>query len=286
MNLVKPLNTNGDLNALTIDVEDWFHVANLKDVIKESDWESCESRINYTMIKIISILHHKNVKATFFVLGWIAERNPEIVELIHEAGHEIGSHGYSHRSIYELSKDEFKREIVTSIDKLSGISGQKIIGFRAPNYSIEPSTKWAWQILAEAGIKYDSSIFPVKHNRYGFDSAPRFPFTIDLNSHGQITEFPLSTIKFLGNNMPVAGGAYLRLYPYWFIRSAIRRINNSGKPAIIYFHPWEIDPEQPRIKTNFSTRIKHYGNLYTTEQKLCQLLDEFKFTTVKEILGY
>ena len=285
MEIVRNIQLNGNINAMTVDVEDWFQVANLKGIIRYEDWEQCESRIELTIRRIVALFYKKNAKATFFTLGWIADRFPALIELIRDYGHEIATHGYTHRSVFELSKDEFRREIFLSVDKLAGISGEQVIGFRAPNYSIQPDTAWAWDILSEAGIKYDSSIFPVKHNRYGYSNAPRFPFYLDLNSHGKMIEFPLSTLRLMGNNIPVAGGAYLRLFPYWLIRTAIKRLNANNKPAIIYFHPWELDPGQPRVHTGYLTQLKHYGNLETTEAKLSKLLDEFKFTSVRDILG-
>jgi len=282
--VVKSLKISGEKNALTIDVEDWFQVANLQRVISYDDWEKCESRVFMNMIRILDILAKTNVKATFFVLGWIAEKTPEIVQIIHSEGHEIASHGYSHRNVYELTENDFRQEIAVSIELIESITHQSIIGFRAPNYSIKPDTKWAWKILAQFGIKYDSSIFPVKHDRYGFLAAPRFPFTIDLKEDGKLVEFPLSTIRIWGNNIPVAGGAYLRLYPYWFIRAAIKKLNADGNPAIIYLHPWELDANQPRQQINFMAKFRHYGNLLVTEHKLKRLLDDFPFAPIREVL--
>ena len=276
---------NGAMNALTIDVEDWFQVANLRNVINYEDWDSCESRILPNVSRLLLLLSRMNVKATFFILGWIAEKKPEIVELIHKCGHEIATHGYSHKSIYELSQEDFKQDLGASIEIIEKITGQKVEGYRAPNYSINPDTTWAWEVLAEFGIKYDSSIYPVKHNRYGFVSAPRFPFIINLKEHGKLIEFPLSTVRFLRNNIPVAGGAYLRLYPYWFIRAAIKKLNANKKPAIIYIHPWELDAYQPRLKIGFMSKLKHYGNLLMTEQKLRKLLSDFKFAPIRKVLG-
>lgn len=282
--VLRTIPVNGKMNALTIDVEDWFQVANLREVIHYSEWDSCESRITLTVARLLRLLSRVDVKATFFILGWIAEKKPEIVQAIHACGHEIATHGYSHRSIYELTPEEFKTEISKSVDIIENIIGEKIIGFRAPNYSIIPNTIWACKILAELGIKYDSSIFPVKHDRYGFLTAPRFPFIIDLQEAGKLIEFPLSTLRMFGSNIPVAGGAYLRMYPYWFIRKAIQKLNEDGKPGIIYFHPWELDVNQPRVKLSFKSRIRHYGNLQMTEEKLTRLLGDFEFGSIREVL--
>ena len=285
MEVVKKVQVNGKISALTIDVEEWFQVTNLQERISREQWDQCESRILINMSRILRLLSLANVRATFFILGWIAEKKPEVVQLIHAGGHEIATHGYSHRSITELSPREFKVEIQKSLELLEKITGQRAIGFRAPNYSINPDTIWAFNILAEMGIKYDSSIFPVKHDRYGFLTAPRFPFYIDLKENGELIEFPLSTIQVCGSNIPIAGGAYLRFYPYWFIRLTIKKLVKLGKPVIVYFHPWEIDAGQPRMKLRFTSKFRHYGNLYMTEQKLSKLLKDFEFGTVREVLG-
>mgnify|MGYP006293476681 CR=1 FL=1 len=285
MEVIKSLELNGSLNALTIDVEDWFQVANLQDIVNFNDWDKFESRISLTLTQILNLLQDKKAQATFFVLGWIAERFPDLIKQIGNNGHEIATHGYSHKCIYDMTEKDFKEDLKKSIEVLGSITGKDILGYRAPNYSIIPNTTWAFKILAECGIQYDSSIFPIKHNRGGFMTAPRFPFIIDLEHNGKLIEFPLSTLRLFGNNFPVAGGAYLRLYPYWFIRSALKRLNSSGKPIIIYFHPWEIDFLQPRLKTNFSSKLKHYGNLALTEQKLTRLLSDFKFASVSDVIG-
>jgi len=273
------------MNALTIDVEEWFQVANLREIISYEQWDKCESRVLLNIATILNLLSIYNVKATFFILGWIAEKQPDVVRMIQENGHEIATHGYSHRSVTELSREEFKIEIEKSVEILEKISGQQVMGFRAPNYSIIPNTIWAYQVLKSLGFKYDSSIFPVKHDRYGFLTAPRFPFFIDLKEHGELIEFPMSTIRILGSNIPVAGGAYLRFYPYWFIRMAIRKLNHDEKPAIVYLHPWEIDVDQPRLKLNYKSRFRHYGNLMMTRQKFVNLLEDFEFGPIREVLG-
>lgn len=285
MEVVKSVPVNGKMNALTIDVEDWFQVANLKESIRYEDWDQYESRITLNIARIIYLLARANVKATFFILGWIAEKYPEVVRLIHHYGHEIATHGYSHRSITELSRDEFKTELQSSIQILEQISGQKVLGFRAPNYSIIPETIWAYEIIAQLGIKYDSSIFPVKHDRYGILTVPRFPFYVNISDQEDLIEFPLSTIRICGSNIPIAGGAYLRFYPLWFIQQSIKILNRKSKPAIIYLHPWELDVDQPRVKVNFKKRLRHYGNILMTEKKLVKLLKNFEFGTVKEVLG-
>ena len=271
-------------NALTIDVEEWFQVAIFKDIIKYEDWDKCESRIIPNICKTLNLLSKMNVKATFFVLGWVAERYPEVVKAIKEMGHEIASHGYAHKLIYEQTREEFATDVKKSIDILEEITGEKVLGYRAPSFSIVKETLWAWEVLAEMGIKYTSSVFPVKHDRYGILTVPRFPFAIKVNEKDELIEFPLSTFRMLNRNIPIAGGGYLRLYPYWFIKKGIQKINKAGKPAIIYFHPWELDCSLPRKKVNMVSRLRYYGNLTLTERKIKILLEDFEFTPVKEVL--
>lgn len=273
------------INALSVDVEDWFQVTNFEKVIDRTDWDSCEPRVVANVNKILAILSSRGVRATFFILGWIAERFPHVVESIWQRGHEISTHGYEHRQIHEQTREEFAQDVIRAIRVLEDITGQKIIGYRAPSYSIVPETLWAWELLAEQGIRYDSSIFPIKHDRYGVPGLPRYPFTITLDSGRELVEFPLSTVRILGKNIPIAGGGYLRLYPYWFIKWAVRRINRRGYPAIFYLHPWEIDPFQPKQEVNFFNKLRHYSNLWTTENKIKALVRDFQFAPVREVLS-
>jgi polysaccharide deacetylase family protein (PEP-CTERM system associated) len=273
------------LNALTIDVEEWFHVSLFRRKICREEWDSLKSTVVADTCLVLKILAEKNVKATFFVLGWVAERYPEIVIAIQEHGHEIGSHTYSHQIIYEQSWQEFTADVQRSLKILEDLTLAPVGCFRAPSYSITRSSLWAWEALADLGIACDSSIFPVKHDLYGIPEAPRFPFYINLKERPRLVEVPLSTIQLRGKNIPMAGGGYLRLYPYWFIRNSIRRINRENRPAIIYLHPWELDPDLPRIKIGFLKELRHYGNLALTEEKLRRLLDEFSFGPLREVLN-
>ncbi|MDZ7289555.1 MAG: DUF3473 domain-containing protein [candidate division KSB1 bacterium] len=275
----------GIQNALTIDVEEWFHVSLFRKKIHREEWESLKSTVAFNTSRVLNILAEKNVKATFFILGWVAERYPEIVVAIQEHGHEIGSHTYSHQIIYEQSRQEFAADVQRSLDILEEITGLPVDNFRAPSYSITRLSLWAWETLADLGIRCDSSIFPVKHDLYGIPDAPRFPFYINLKDRPRLIEVPLSTIRIQGKNIPMAGGGYLRLYPYWFIRKSIQRINREGRPAIIYFHPWELDPDLPRIKIGLFKALRHYGNLGLMEDKLRRLLDEFSFGSLREVLN-
>ncbi len=275
----------GIQNALTIDVEEWFHVSLFRKKIRREEWDDLKSTVVANTCQVLNILAEKRAKATFFVLGWVAERYPEIVLAIQEQGHEIGSHTYSHQIIYEQSRQEFVADVQRSIVILERLTRERVDSFRAPSYSITRSSLWAWEALADLGIKYDSSIFPVKHDLYGIPDAPRFPFYINLKNRPPLVEVPLSTIRIGDKNIPMAGGGYLRLYPSWFIRNSIRRINREGRPAIIYLHPWELDPDLPRIKIGKFKALRHYGNLDLTEERLRRLLDEFSFAPLNEVLN-
>ncbi|MGZ6434676.1 MAG: XrtA system polysaccharide deacetylase [Pseudobdellovibrionaceae bacterium] len=368
-------------NILTIDLEDYFQVHAFSDIIKFEDWGNYECRIERNVERILEILsdagHNSNfktqnsklndsvpspqhlvahsfnnsltqgVKATFFVLGWIAERYPGLVKRIQKEGHEIACHGYAHKLIYTQSKEEFRQDIRKAKAILEDITGCEVIGYRAPSYSITNKSQWAFEALAEEGFKYDSSIFPIRHDFYGMPDAPRFPFIISLNGnsnsefsmlncqlntfqnsklitqrsdfkpqssvlkasdvsapqHGStaslnnslthslinskgLIEFPISTVKVLGTNFPISGGGYFRLFPYPIIKRALKSINQKeNKPFIFYVHPWEFDPDQPRIKgaANLS-KFRHYVNLDKTEFRFEKLLSDFQFSTIRQIL--
>jgi polysaccharide deacetylase family protein (PEP-CTERM system associated) len=274
------------INGLTIDVEDYFMVSAFENVVKFEDWHSFESRIEMNTYKILELLDEYRAKATFFVLGWVAEHHPNIVRDIHSSGHEVSSHGYQHRLVYNLPPEQFREDVRKSKQILEDITGEPVIGFRAASYSIVGETLWALDILIEEGFLYDSSIFPVHHDRYGFPEAYRFPHIIKRNK-GIIIEFPPTTYQVLGVNIPIAGGGYLRLFPIQFIRAAIRRINENEKnPVILYFHPWEIDVEQPRLNGRRLSKIRHYININSTMPKLETLLSELEFGPLSEILHF
>jgi polysaccharide deacetylase family protein (PEP-CTERM system associated) len=273
-------------NILTVDVEDWFQVETFKDKIDRCQWDECECRITHNLYRILEILDETQTKATFFILGWIAERYPELVLEIDRNGHEVASHGYEHRVVYEQGESEFRNDIEKSLSVLEGISGKKVKGYRAPNFSITSRSLWAYDILEQSGIQYTSSIFPAKHifQVYGMSQAPRFPFELILKNGRRIKEFPLSTVVIFGKQMPLGGGAYLRIMPYWYNRWAIKKINQQGHPAIVYFHPWEIDPHQPRQELGTMARFRHYFNLDIMELKIRLLLRDFVFCPVYEFL--
>jgi polysaccharide deacetylase family protein (PEP-CTERM system associated) len=273
-------------NILTIDVEDWFQVEALKKCISYQEWNSCESRVLSNVLRILEILDENGAKATFFILGWIAERSHRVVIEIEKHGHEIASHGYGHRVVYEQEEIEIENDIKKSLAILEELTGRKVIGYRAPNFSITDQSLWAYEILSESGIEYTSSVFPAKHvfQVYGLRQAPRFPFVLSLKNGSRIKEFPLSTIKIFGRPMPLGGGAYLRIMPYWYNKWAINKINREGHPAIVYFHPWEIDPFQPKQNLGVLGKFRHYFNLDIMELKIRMLLKDFQFGAISEFL--
>jgi polysaccharide deacetylase family protein (PEP-CTERM system associated) len=276
----------GILNALTVDVEDYFHVQAFARVISRNDWDRYPSRVERNTLRMLEILAGQQVRATFFVLGWVAERSPGLIKAIRKAGHRIGCHGYSHRLIYEGDEMDFRNDVRRARRIIEDLTGIGVTSFRAPSYSITSKTPWAFEILGEEGFEYDSSIFPVIHDNYGIPDAPRFPYIKRLKCGRQITEFPPSTLRIFGNNMPVAGGGYLRFFPYRVTAWAIDHLNkNERQPAMVYLHPWELDPDQPRISASWLSRFRHYSNLDSTEKKCLKLLDDFSWAPMEEVLG-
>lgn len=271
------------LNALTIDVEEWFCVSNFAGLIARDDWARQESRLEAPTRRILDLLDRHSVKATFFVLGWIAEHHPRLIREIHDRGHEIGSHGYEHRLVYDLTPGEFRADLAKSLAILRETAGAACRGYRAPSFSLRREMGWAWDALHEAGIRYDSSIFPVLHDRYGEPDAPRFPFAIRSNG-GEILEFPPSTVTAFARNLPVAGGGYFRLYPLAVTRWALRSINREGYPAVVYLHPWEFDPDHPAPRASRLTVLRHRVGLRTVARKLDRLLSELPFGSMTEVI--
>jgi polysaccharide deacetylase family protein (PEP-CTERM system associated) len=264
-------------NYLTIDVEDYYMVSAFADRVRFDAWHSYESRVERNSRMLLETLARHGVKATFFVLGWVAEQCPRLVKDIHAAGHEVASHGYNHRLIYDQTPDEFREDARRTKRILEDLTGSRVMGFRATSYSVIKETLWALDILLEEGYVYDSSIFPVHHDRYGMPEAPRFPHLIE-RAAGGITEFPPTTSRIFGQNIPVAGGGYLRLFPLAVTKAAIRRINGKERQsAIVYLHPWEIDEDQPRMQGSLLSRTRHYLNLSSTMPKLEGLLKTFSF---------
>lgn len=275
------------MNALTIDLEDWFHIVGIEGLAPGEGFGGFESRVVQNTRRILTILREKRCRATFFVLGHIASEQPALVEEVANEGHEIGTHGFSHTPIYDQTREEFSKELEDSISLLERISKQKVIGHRAASFSITDRTLWAIEILRKSGIRYDSSVFPIRHKRYGMPQSSRFLHTLyDDEKEHSITEFPLSTVSLLGRNFPISGGAYFRFLPYGTVKWGIRRVNKEGKPAVFYIHPWEIDPDQPRIDMPFRRKFVHYYGLGRTEKKLRKLLDDFDFGPMKEVLAH
>lgn len=269
-------------NYLTIDVEDYYQVSAFEGIIGHEKWGNYGSRIVKNTDTLLDMLDQYNVKATFFVLGWIAEKFPHLVKDIHSKGHEIGCHSYLHRLIYNLSPGEFREDTRRAKDILEQITGSTVSGYRAPSYSITKNSMWALDILRELGFKYDSSIFPVYHDRYGIPDAPRFKYILSDND---LTEYPISTSLIFGKKVPVAGGGYFRFFPYAFTKYLLEKINEKEKqPFIFYIHPWEIDPEQPRINgVGIIARFRHYNNLSRTLNRFRRLLEDFSFVPIKDI---
>jgi polysaccharide deacetylase family protein (PEP-CTERM system associated) len=273
------------LNALTIDVEDYYHVTGFESVIQRADWDGYESRVECNTLRLLDLLDTHHTRATFFVLGWVAERHPQLVRTIHARGHEVASHGYAHQRIYTQSPAQFRQETQRSMRLLEDIVGERIHGYRAASYSITRENLWALDILGEEGFTYDSSIFPIHHDRYGIPGYPRFCHVLNNHGGGQLIEFPISTMRLAGVNVPIAGGGYFRLFPYALIAWGLRSINRlERQPALIYLHPWEIDPDQPRVPAGAAARFRQYVNLHKTEARLSRLMQDFTFGTLLGVL--
>lgn len=265
-------------HALTIDIEDWFQVAALAPHIPRADWVRAECRVEANMDRILSILAGHGAKATFFTLGWMAQRYPAMVRRLVEQGHELASHGDAHLKIGEQSRDEFMQDIVRAKSVLEDISGCPVAGYRAPSFSIGADTLWAFDALQAAGYRYSSSVYPVRHDHYGMPDAPRTPFV----SRDGLVELPMSTVRWAGRNWPAAGGGWFRFLPYSVSRLLIRNAHRQlAQPAIFYLHPWEFDPQQPRVRgVRLKTRVRHYINLHRTQTRFERLLADFSWTRV------
>ena len=273
-------------NAFSVDIEDYFQVGAFAKTISPQDWDSWIPRVADNTQRMLEILAAapKPVKATFFVLGWVAERFPKLVPEIVRQGHEIASHGYGHQLVYTLTENQFREDVRTARKILQDQSGQTVIGYRAPSFSIVKQTSWAHRILVEEGYTYDSSVFPIYHDLHGNPDAPREIHTIETEA-GRIIEFPPAVITRFGNNIPTGGGGYFRFFPYFITARWLKKINRLGQPFVFYIHPWEIDPDQPRIPgASLKSRFRHYLNLKHTANRLQKLFRDFEFTTVREII--
>jgi polysaccharide deacetylase family protein (PEP-CTERM system associated) len=268
-------------NALTIDVEDYFQVSAFAPYIRRDEWDSRECRVERNVNRILEMLAGSRVQATFFTLGWIAERYPQMVQRIVEGGHELASHGYGHERASDLSPTAFKQDIERSKKLLEDLGGVEVRGYRAPSFSIGIGNLWAFDALARAGYRYSSSIYPIKHDHYGMPDSPRFAYRVGAG----LLEIPVTTLRVMKRNLPSSGGGYFRLLPYAMSRWMMRRVNGLDRePAIFYFHPWEIDSEQPRIPgIDAKTRFRHYVNIHRTEGRLRQLMQDFSWGRMDHI---
>jgi polysaccharide deacetylase family protein (PEP-CTERM system associated) len=271
-------------NAMSVDVEDYFHVSAFANCIDQREWNDHPLRVEKNTLRLLDLFDERKIKATFFVLGWVAEKKQKLIHDIVSRGHEVACHGYSHQLIYNQKPGVFREETIRSKALLEEITQTRVRGYRAASYSITDRSRWALDILVEAGFDYDSSIFPVRHDRYGIPDAPEFPHRMETPNGHCIVEFPLSTARIFRYRLPVAGGGYFRLYPYWLSKAGLKQINRRQKPFIFYLHPWEIDPGQPRIPAGIISRFRHYNNLAKCETRLNNLMNDFRFTTVQDIL--
>jgi polysaccharide deacetylase family protein (PEP-CTERM system associated) len=273
------------LHHFTVDVEEYFQVLALEPHVARSRWEVIPRRVEIGVRLLLDLLSENNSHGTFFVLGWIAERSPELVREIAERGHEVASHGANHERVTTLTRDEFRESVRSSKRVLEDITSRSVIGYRAPNFSIVRGGEWALEILVEEGYRYDSSLFPVRRSGSGFVGGQRDPHRLQLRS-GTLHEIPPATLKIGGGVFPAGGGAYLRHLPYALVHSALRSAERRGVPGTFYIHPWELDPAQPRIRAPFHTRLRHYGGLARTAPRVRRLLSTFRFQPIAVTLGY
>jgi polysaccharide deacetylase family protein (PEP-CTERM system associated) len=271
-------------NALSVDVEEYFHVSNFDAVIDRSRWDSLPSRVCEATRRLLDAFEETENRATFFVLGWVAERHPKLVREIAERGHEVACHGYGHELVYAIGPARFRADLKRARAAVEDASGASVRGYRAPSYSITKRSLWGLEILLEEGFCFDSSIFPIRHHRYGIPDFRRRPVRIELGGGRWIHEFPLTTLRVGPFNLPLAGGAYLRFLPVSLFRWGLSRLAASGKPSVLYLHPWEIDPDQPRQAVGWRVGVNHYHNLGRMESRLRQLLEGFRFGPMGEIL--
>ena len=268
-------------NVVSVDVEDYFHAETFSSVVDRARWDGYASRVEVNTRRLLELLGSLNVHGTFFVLGWVADRFPGLVRDIAAGGHELACHSYWHRLIYKLEPAEFREDTRRAKDVIEQVAGQPVYGYRAPTYSIIDRSIWALEVLAELGFQYDSSIYPIRHDRYGMPGAPRVPFRFQTPS-GPMTEFPITTFQLAGHNMPVGGGGYLRLLPQFYTHLGLRRVQKEGVPIVVYIHPWEVDPEQPTLPVSLSSRLRHYTNLSRTFDRFQRVLQEGSYTSFRE----
>jgi polysaccharide deacetylase family protein (PEP-CTERM system associated) len=272
------------LNALSVDVEDWFQVGAFENVIRKEDWERLPRRVEANADAVLALFDEAGVKATFFTLGWVAERHPALMRRIAAAGHEIASHGWDHGRVFAMAPDAFRADLKRAAEAIEKACGVVPRGYRAPSFSIDARTPWAHPVLAEQGYAYSSSVAPLAHDHYGWPEAPRFAHWPLPGS--DLIELPVTTVEVLGRRLAAGGGGFFRLLPYRFSDWAITRVNREGRPAVFYFHPWEIDPGQPRVaQAPLKSRMRHYARLATMRPKLLKLLKSYEWTTTAEVVA-
>lgn len=276
---------SGLLNAFSLDVEDYFQVHALSPAISRESWPTQEYRVERNTEVILNVLAERGVHGTFFILGWVAEKSPHLVKRIASAGHEVACHGFSHQLIFNQSEAVFREETLRSKHFLEDTIGAAVTGYRAASFSITSRSLWALDVLIDAGFEYDSSVFPIRHDFYGIPGASAEISRISAPSKRTLVEFPMSAAKFFGMQVPVSGGGYFRILPYWVTRAGLKQVNEqAGRPFTFYLHPWEVDPGQPRVKVKAFSRFRHYTNLHVCEQRLRRVLSDFRFGTMRQVL--
>lgn len=269
-------------NAMSVGVEDYFQVSAFEECVDKKDWDSMECRVETNVYRILSLFGEYDIKATFFTLGWVAQRYPRMIERIVEGGHEVASHGWDHKRVTEMTPEQFAADVIKTKELLEKLSGQKVVGYRAPSYSIGEKNLWAHDVLADTGHVYSSSIVPVKHDLYGMPDAPRFAYK---TAQDRLLEIPVTTVPLKGRNINCGGGGWFRLFPYAFTRWALKQVNQKdGESGVFYFHPWEVDPDQPRIEgASAKSRFRHYLNLSRMEPRLEQLIRDFSWGRMDDV---
>ncbi len=271
-------------NGLSVDIEDWFQVGAFEKCIRREDWDGLPSRVERNSDAVIDLFDRAGAKATFFILGWVAERYPDLIRRIVAAGHEVASHGWDHVRVFTMTPARFREDLRRTRGVLEDLGGCRVIGYRAPSFSIDARTPWAHEILAEEGYAYSSSVAPVVHDHYGWPEAPRFAFRPVAGA--DLIELPVTTARLGGRTIAAGGGGFFRLFPYTFSRWAIRQVNAEGRPGIFYFHPWEIDPGQPRVAdAPLRSRLRHYARLSAMEGKLERAIGDFAWDRIDRIIG-
>ncbi len=270
---------------LSVDVEDYFQVEAFSSVVPRADWDQWPSRVVANTHRTLDLCDEYGVKGTYFTLGWVARKFPALVREIHDRGHELACHSFWHRLVYTLTPEVFREDLLEARDAIQQASGAAVVGYRAPSWSITAKSMWALDILAEEGFLYDSSIYPIHHDLYGIPGAQRFPYQVETSRGGALMEFPPATVQIGRGTFPSAGGGYLRILPFWYTQWSMRRLaHDDGRAVVVYFHPWELDPEQPRIQARLKSRFRHYTNLASMEPRLRRLMSAHSFQPFRTLV--